>query len=131
MHMGKPYLRSSCLMYIICKTWLHCLFTFPDVAEELVVDIRVKNLEFAKTVTLRVTEDDWRSFSDFQAVYKQSMSAEHDVFTVRLPKNQDISFACCYIPGDGLAQWDNNLGLNYNINQMDVILTCQKDTETD
>ncbi|XP_043287001.1 glycogen-binding subunit 76A-like [Venturia canescens] len=80
--------------------------------------IRVRNLDFHKSVHVRYTIDDWRSFSDLQAIYvPNSCDGFSDKFNFHLYCNtlkigQRIEFAICF-ECKGSCYWDNNSGVNY------------------
>ncbi|XP_034251004.1 glycogen-binding subunit 76A isoform X2 [Thrips palmi] len=81
--------------------------------------VRVRNLDFHKTVHLRYTTDGWRSFADLQASYvPNSCDGFSDKFTFTLFAGHTMSvgqrleiavrFQC-----KGQQYWDNNAGANY------------------
>lgn len=80
--------------------------------------VRVRNLDFHKSVHLRYTLDDWASFADFQATYvEQSCDGFSDkfVFTIfgnslRIGQRLEMAvrFSC-----KGEQFWDSNFGVNY------------------
>lgn len=81
--------------------------------------VRVRNLDFHKTVHLRYTTDGWRSFADLQATYvPNSCDGFSDKFTFTLFAGHTMSvgqrleiavrFQC-----KGQQYWDSNGGANY------------------
>ncbi|KAG4077492.1 hypothetical protein HA402_002919 [Bradysia odoriphaga] len=80
--------------------------------------VRVRNLDFNKSVHLRYTLDGWRSFSDFQANYIQgSCDGFSDKFSFTIFGNSlkmgqrlemAVRFSC-----KGEQFWDSNFGVNY------------------
>lgn len=80
--------------------------------------VRVRNLDFHKSVYLRYTTDNWRSFSDLQASYvENSCDGFSDKFTftiygtsVQIGQRIEIAarFHC-----RGQQFWDNNYDTNY------------------
>ncbi|TGZ61974.1 hypothetical protein CRM22_007687 [Opisthorchis felineus] len=96
--------------------------------------IKVKNMSFEKQVWLRLTTDNWHSYTDHMALYNPQLSgtrihtaSRFDTFTFhvkvtpQLPTAEQcekIEFAIRYIAGlDGSCgqYWDNNNGKNYVI----------------
>uniref|UniRef100_A0A1A8IJU7 Protein phosphatase 1 regulatory subunit n=1 Tax=Nothobranchius kuhntae TaxID=321403 RepID=A0A1A8IJU7_NOTKU len=84
--------------------------------------IKVKNVSFEKSVTLRVTFNSWRSHSDVGCEYvKDSYPSTYcDTFSFDVPlptklrPNENVEFAVCYRVG-GVEHWDSNQGRNYRI----------------
>lgn len=80
--------------------------------------VRVRNLDYHKSVHVRYTLDSWRSYSDLQATYVQnSCDGFSDKFTFLLYANtlnvgERIEFAVRY-QARGVQFWDNNYGINY------------------
>lgn len=80
--------------------------------------VRVRNLDFHKSVLVRYSLDGWRSFSDLQAQYvENSCDGFSDKFTFILFGNslevgQRIEIAVRFLC-KGQQYWDNNHGLNY------------------
>lgn len=80
--------------------------------------VRVRNLDFNKSVHLRYTLDGWSSFSDFQANYIQgSCDGFSDKFSFTIFGNalqigqrleMAVRFSC-----KGEQFWDSNFGVNY------------------
>lgn len=80
--------------------------------------VRVRNLDFHKSVHVRYSLDAWQSFSDLQAQYvENSCDGFSDKFTFTLFGNSmevgqrieiALRFSC-----KGEQFWDNNLGINY------------------
>lgn len=80
--------------------------------------VRVRNLDFHKSVHIRYSLDGWRSFADLQANYVQnSCDGFSDIFTFVMFGNtmnigQRLEFAVRF-QCKGQQFWDNNYGANY------------------
>ncbi|KRG06441.1 glycogen-binding subunit 76A [Drosophila mojavensis] len=80
--------------------------------------VRVRNLDFHKSVHIRYSLDGWRSFADLQANYvENSCDGFSDKFTFVLFGNslhvgQRLEFAVRF-QCKGQQFWDNNYGANY------------------
>lgn len=80
--------------------------------------VRVRNLDFHKSVHIRYSLDGWRSFADLQANYvENSCDGFSDKFTFVLFGNslhigQRLEFAVRF-QCKGQQYWDNNYGANY------------------
>lgn len=80
--------------------------------------VRVRNLDFHKSVHIRYSLDGWRSYADLQANYvENSCDGFSDKFTFVLFGNslhvgQRLEFACRF-QCKGQQFWDNNYGANY------------------
>lgn len=80
--------------------------------------VRVRNLDFHKSVHLRYSLDGWRSYADLQANYvENSCDGFSDKFTFVLFGNslhvgQRLEFAVRF-QCKGQQFWDNNYGANY------------------
>lgn len=80
--------------------------------------VRVRNLDFHKSVHLRYTLDEWASYADFQATYvEQSCDGFSDKFAFTIFGNSlrigqrlemAVRFSC-----KGEQFWDSNFGVNY------------------
>ena len=98
---------------------LECLYTKDSTAYGT---IRVHNCAYDKRVFIRLTDDEWNSWTDIEG--RHSMNYSHDntdtfAFEIKLPKfNTDslgikrILFAVCFQPSQQ-EFWDNNDGWNY------------------
>ncbi|KAJ2000634.1 hypothetical protein GGI04_004074 [Coemansia thaxteri] len=90
-----------------------------DVAGSALVGcIRVHNLAFEKSVTVRLTRDAWRSFEDVPAVFERSIAGV-DRFGFSVPcadVDAPTTIALCvrYRAG-GQEHWDNNAGANHSV----------------
>uniref|UniRef100_A0A8B9DJP9 Protein phosphatase 1 regulatory subunit n=1 Tax=Anser cygnoides TaxID=8845 RepID=A0A8B9DJP9_ANSCY len=90
--------------------------------------VKVRNIEYEKKVTVRITFDGWKSFRDISCQYMHSTygSADTDTFSfeLSLPKPSSsrratefcISFQC-----GQKTHWDNNHGRNYKICHVGMI----------
>lgn len=80
--------------------------------------VRVRNIDFHKSVYVRYTLDNWRTFGEVQAVYvPDSCDGFSDQFSFiiylyELPSSQRVELAVRY-HCSGAIFWDNNLGANY------------------
>lgn len=80
--------------------------------------VRVRNLDFHKSVHIRYTLDGWKTYADLQATYVQnSCDGFSDTFTFvlyanNLPVGQRLEFAVRF-HCKGCQYWDNNNGVNY------------------
>lgn len=80
--------------------------------------VRVRNLDFNKSVHVRYTLDSWKTFADLQAVYVQnSCDGFSDKFSFVLYANnlsvgQRLEFAIRF-QCKGSQYWDSNKGANY------------------
>lgn len=80
--------------------------------------VRVRNLDFHKSVHIRYTLNSWKTFSDVQATYvENSCDGFSDKFTFilyahTLSVGQRLEFACRF-QSKGCQYWDNNCGVNY------------------
>lgn len=80
--------------------------------------VRVRNLDFNKSVHIRYTLNDWQSYADFQASYmEKSCDGFSDKFSFTIFGNSlqigekiemAVRFSC-----KGQQFWDNNFGANY------------------
>lgn len=81
--------------------------------------IRVLDISFSKTLFVRVTTDDWRTYQDAEAKFIDSTEAGHGscqfCAIIRVPREaQRIDFAICYRV-DGKEYWDNCSKTNYRV----------------
>ncbi|GJQ76974.1 hypothetical protein Trydic_g15170 [Trypoxylus dichotomus] len=80
--------------------------------------VRVRNLDFHKSVHIRYSLDSWKSFSDLQASYvENSCDGFSDKFTFLIYVNtvaigHRVEFAVRF-QCKGVQYWDNNNGANY------------------
>ena len=98
---------------------LECLYTKDATAYGT---IRVHNLAFEKHVFVRVTEDEWTSYSDIQAWHSMNHAYDNTdgfTFQICLGKWSDESqgpkrvlFAVC-LKAMSQEYWDNNQNSNY------------------
>ncbi|CAF1317469.1 unnamed protein product [Adineta ricciae] len=98
---------------------LECLYTKDSTAYGT---IRVHNCAYHKRVFIRLTDDEWNSWTDIEC--RHSMNYSHDntdtfAFEIKLPKFKTdsveikrILFAVCFQPSQQ-EFWDNNDGWNY------------------
>lgn len=80
--------------------------------------VRVRNLDFNKSVHVRYTLDSWKNYSDLQTIYVQnSCDGFSDKFSFLLYAHtlhvgQRLEFAIRF-QCKGCQYWDNNFGVNY------------------
>lgn len=80
--------------------------------------VRVRNLDFHKSVHIRYTLDSWKTYADLQATYVQnSCDGFSDKFSFvlyanNLPVGQRLEFAVRF-HCKGCLYWDSNNGANY------------------
>ncbi|CAH8850616.1 unnamed protein product [Trichobilharzia szidati] len=102
--------------------------------------IKVKNIAFEKSVFLRLTKNNWKTFTDYQAVYSAQLSSgtwsgqrRYDTFVFNIIIQSDheyfhpdekIEFAICFTTVNNnnnneekTEYWDNYDGKNYVIEQ--------------
>ncbi|NWV58491.1 PR3CB phosphatase, partial [Daphoenositta chrysoptera] len=84
--------------------------------------VKVRNIEYEKKVTVRITFDGWKSFRDISCQYMHSTygSADTDVFSfeLTLPKpsiSHRVTEFCISFQCGQKTHWDNNYGKNYKI----------------
>ncbi|XP_044269342.1 glycogen-binding subunit 76A [Tribolium madens] len=106
--------------------------------------VRVKNLDFHKSVHIRYTLDSWQSFADVPAVYvENSCDGFSDKFSFlfyahNLSVGKTLEFAVRF-QCKGCQYWDNNYGKNYcfqclqatNCASNAPITTCTDEWSTD
>nr|XP_002121583.1 protein phosphatase 1 regulatory subunit 3B [Ciona intestinalis] len=82
--------------------------------------VKVKNLSFDKTVSVRITFDNWKSYSDHKCQYVKNAyengALDTFQFNVDVPQcqSEDIQMCFQYVCDAG-EFWDNNRGQNYVI----------------
>lgn len=97
-----------------------------DTEETILGTIKVKNICFHKQVFVRVTYDEWTSFTDIMAIFVPSGTegtAVYDLYdtfsftlaiTPQATKRKSVQFCVCFKCDKG-EFWDNNSGKNYKI----------------
>lgn len=84
--------------------------------------IKVKNMSFEKSVTVRATFDSWKSYTDIECEYMKDTypTSYSDTFSfeISIPEtlrlHERIEFAISY-EVSGRVYWDSNEGKNYRI----------------
>lgn len=84
--------------------------------------IKVQNISFEKSVSLRITFDQWSSHEDFPCQYLNNVYGCRDTdtfsFSIPLPdaptETSRVEFCICYQAQDQTF-WDNNHGANYGL----------------
>jgi hypothetical protein len=93
-----------------------------DPSGKLIVEMLVKNIDFAKTVAITYTTNNWATFQNAFGIYKrnyppakQPHQADTELWEVNVPVGIGTkgSFAAFYTVG-GATYWDNNFTLNYS-----------------
>ncbi|KAJ3608127.1 hypothetical protein NHX12_025177 [Muraenolepis orangiensis] len=82
--------------------------------------VKVQNVSFEKSVSLRITFDRWSSFREVPCQYLSNVYGcpDNDTFSFSLPlpgageSAQQVEFCVCY-RAQGQIFWDNNHGYNY------------------
>ena len=98
-----------------------CLEKVTAKDRKLIGTIRVKNISFEKTVTVRCSFDEWKSFVDFVAVYVPSGNSQYDTFSFeigvpsQLVAGRKLHFAICFQASNSQQYWDSNGGDNYEV----------------
>lgn len=84
--------------------------------------VRVLNLSYEKTISVRWTADNWGSFQDIEAMYATDSSDGHSdlfVFQLKVPDcveaGEKIQFAIRFRPAGHGDYWDNNDCKNYSL----------------
>ena len=85
--------------------------------------VRVSNVSYRKTVTVRYTVNHWITFDDVSASYVLDSNdgrTDRFSFNINLPKSvtvgSQLEFAIRYEALDTRSMfWDNNYGVNYRI----------------
>jgi len=82
--------------------------------------IKVSNICYQKKVFVRVSSNNWQTYTDIEASYLQGSSdglSERFYATIGMPNYsfcKTLQFAVCF-DGNGVQHWDNNSGKNYEI----------------
>ena len=85
--------------------------------------VKVKNISFEKSVTLRYTLDNWKTFTNVSTTYEPSgiRGDRFDTFSFKvecpstLKVGTKLVFAIQYLVENSREFWDNNNGENYEI----------------
>ncbi|CEO60309.1 hypothetical protein PMG11_04941 [Penicillium brasilianum] len=104
---------------------LERLFLSAD-KKSLIGSVSVANLAFHKHVAARFTFDNWRTVSEVVAVYSHDARRKHThdghdrfTFDIKLDDQANLEsktmFVCIRYNVDGQEHWDNNNGLNYQV----------------
>lgn len=126
------FLERLC-QYYVCLEHVTC-------SEELGISgtIRVWNLAFEKTVTVRYSFTNWKTYSDVLAVWQKpnevgNLNSDTFAFNIALPPFlmqicSAMQFAIRYQVA-GKEFWDNNQGRNYTFTSRSHTLKMPKDSE--
>ncbi|XP_053572045.1 protein phosphatase 1 regulatory subunit 3C [Bombina bombina] len=83
--------------------------------------VRVRNIGFEKSVTLRVTFDNWQIYNDLPCCYMRDLHSggETDSFSFRLvlPLGTEQAEFCIRFWCEGKEYWDSNDGCNYSLHK--------------
>jgi len=103
---------------------LESIVLAPD-QKSLVGKCKVHNIAFNKQVTVRYTFNYWQDVCEAQAAYRESIGRESsnmDRFMFNLPLNDlmensshETMYFCLKYTVNGTEYWDNNQGLNYQV----------------
>lgn len=79
----------------------------------------VTNIAYKKDFFVRVTFDNWKTYTDYRGAYMESSrDKKSDIFsfgfTWRKKDEVTIEFALCCTQ-KGISYWDNNNGKNYSV----------------
>lgn len=112
-HFTQPGIETDFMQHVL--TQKVCLENIRHDGGNLLGVVRVSNLDFHKVVSIRWTNDKWRSVHDKPGVYCGSSDGVSDRFSFQLPlSGSQLEFAICYSVA-GTEFWDNNRGKNYVI----------------
>eukprot|EP00035_Acanthoeca_spectabilis_P004111 m.98851 g.98851 ORF g.98851 m.98851 type:complete len:192 (+) comp12445_c0_seq5:984-1559(+) len=78
------------------------------------VGILVRNITYAKAVSVRFTTDQWSHVTEVGAVYTDHLSDQHDRFVAIVDRDSQIEFALV-MRCNGEEHWDNNDFMNYSL----------------
>lgn len=112
---GMPNFLDFVREYNVC---LENVFVDDPFLLSLKGSVRVRNLDFNKSVHIRYSLDGWKTFADVQATYAEnSCDGFSDRFTFLLYAHtlsigQKLELACRF-QCKGCQYWDNNRGANY------------------
>lgn len=112
---GLPNFLDLVREYNVC---LENAYVDDPILLSLKGTVRVRNLDFHKSVHIRYTLDSWQTFADVKATYvNNSCDGFSDKFTFLLYAHnmtigQKLELACRF-QCRGCQYWDNNRGSNY------------------
>lgn len=113
-----------------------------ELENHLVGTVKVKNLAYDKSVTIRMTSDDWTTFQDVGCTFVEqpglcpqtAVRNLYDTFRFRiaLPDSdaRQVEFCVRYCT-DGQDYWDNNAGANYVVKKKRDVSAVDYETSTD
>ncbi|NMO15098.1 hypothetical protein HPC49_16340 [Pyxidicoccus fallax] len=85
----------------------------------------LKNLAYAKSVTVVSTIDNWATAQEYTGFYQETLPGNQERWYISIPTQSNSSttvptvrFAIRYTV-DGVTYWDNNLGANYSVSYPD------------
>ncbi|KAI9249626.1 putative phosphatase regulatory subunit-domain-containing protein [Sporodiniella umbellata] len=118
---------SSIQHFLRCPNWPDHSLSGPVWMEDLELSengfllgtCQVANLAFEKQVKIRYTLDDWVSFKEISAAFKEPITNTWDrfAFQINCAHIRHLDFAILYTV-DGRDFWDNNSDQNY---QLDIL----------
>lgn len=112
---SQPCANYSDFMRKLCTKKL-CMENAQIITENVIIGtVKVLNLSYEKSVTVRYTTDAWKTHNDLEAKFLHSESADIDIFTFRLtiPKRAETVAFCIKYCCNGSEYWDNNNDCNY------------------
>ncbi|XP_057652557.1 glycogen-binding subunit 76A [Diorhabda carinulata] len=129
---GLPNFLDLVREHNVC---LENVFVEDPISLSLKGTVRVRNLDFHKSVHIRYTLDSWQTFADVKATYvDNSCDGFSDKFTFLLYAHtlsigQKLEMACRF-QCRGCQYWDNNGGSNYCFQCLPVSHSTTSTTNT-
>jgi hypothetical protein len=82
----------------------------------LFLTARVLNICFEKSVFVRVTTDNWATFTDVPLTHQPNLSDPRtDAFAALIDLTGPAQLAICFRSAASVEHWDNNGGQNYHV----------------
>lgn len=87
----------------------------------------VKNLSYAKKVTIHYSYDNTNQWKDISAAYLKTNTDGYEVWKFQAPGDYSSNFKFCIkYEANGQTYWDNNNGNNYSVGKYDTVLGKSK-----
>lgn len=87
----------------------------------------VKNLSYAKKVTIHYSYDNTNQWKDVSATYLKTNTDGYEVWQFKIPDDYSGNCKFCIkYETNGQAYWDNNNGNNYSVGKYDTVLGKSK-----